>query len=108
MPSKKKNHPAKQSATMRWEFAPDIPTDDFFDGRNLDELWDLQEAVDDFVSMMNGDTFLTWLPVRSKAVLSRPSRRRHWVACSTSMMKMTMASSTSMRFLGPASRGTSS
>jgi len=60
MPSKKKNHPAKQPAPMRWEFDPDIPTDDFFDGRNLDELWDLQEAVDNFVSMMNGDTFLTW------------------------------------------------
>lgn len=58
MPSKKKNHPAKQLAPMRWEFDPDIPTDDFFDGRNLDELWDLQEAVDNFVSMIG--TFLTW------------------------------------------------
>ena len=60
MPRKKKNHPAKQPSQMRWEFDPDIPTDDFFDGRNLNELWDLQEAVDNFVSTMNGDTFLTW------------------------------------------------
>src|SRR5438552_10631382 len=57
---KKKKPPTKQSATMRWEFDPDTPTDDFFDGRNLDELWDLQEAVDNFVSMMNGGTILTW------------------------------------------------
>ena len=58
--SQKKKPTAHQPAPMRWEFDPDIPTDDFFDGRNLDELWDLQEAVDNFVSMMNGDTFLTW------------------------------------------------
>jgi len=57
---KKKNPASKASAPIRWEFDPDIPTDDFFDGRNLDESWDLQEAVDNFVSMMNGDTFLTW------------------------------------------------
>lgn len=57
---KKKKPPAKTSAQMRWEFDADIPTDDFFDGRNLDELWDLQEAVDNFVSMMNDGTFLTW------------------------------------------------
>jgi hypothetical protein len=55
---KKTQTPAKQPAKMRWEFDPDIPTDDFFDGRNLDELWDLQEAVDIFVSMIG--TFLTW------------------------------------------------
>ena len=57
---KKKKQSSKQPAPIRWEFDPDIPTDDFFDGRNLDELWDLQEAADNFVSMMNGDTFLTW------------------------------------------------
>ena len=57
---KKKKPASKASARIRWEFDPDIPTDDFFDGRNLDELWDLQEAVDNFVSMMNGGTFLTW------------------------------------------------
>jgi hypothetical protein len=45
---------------MRWEFAPDIPTHDFFEERNLNELWDLQEAVDNFVSMINDGTFLTW------------------------------------------------
>jgi len=57
---KKKKLPASRPALMRWEFDPDIPTDDFFDGRNLEELWDLQEAVDNFASMMKGDTFLAW------------------------------------------------
>ena len=60
MPRKKKKPAAQKPAPIRWEFDPDIPTDDFFDGRNLDELWDLQEAVDNFVSMMDGGTFLTW------------------------------------------------
>jgi hypothetical protein len=61
--SKNRKPPAKTSAQMRWQFDPDIPTDDFFDGRNPDELWDLQEAVDNFESMMNDDTFLTWAAV---------------------------------------------
>lgn len=58
--AKKKKPPASKSAQMRWEFDPDIPTDDFFERRNLDELWDLQEAVDIFVSIMNDGTFFTW------------------------------------------------
>ena len=57
---KKKNPASKASALIRWEFDAAIPTHDFFDGHNLDELWDLQEAVANFVSMMNGDSFLTW------------------------------------------------
>lgn len=57
---KKKKPASKPSAQMRWQFDPDIPTDDFFDGRNPDKMWDLQEAVDNFVSMMNHDTFLAW------------------------------------------------
>lgn len=56
----KKKRPPTKSAKMQWEFDPDIPTHDFFEGRNLDELWDLQEAVDNLVSMMNDGTFLTW------------------------------------------------
>ena len=60
MARKNKNQPAKQPATVQWQFDPDIPTHDFFEGRNLDELWDLQEAGDNFVSMMNDGTFLTW------------------------------------------------
>jgi hypothetical protein len=56
----KKKQAVNKPGPIRWKFDPEIPTDDFFDGRNLDELWDLQEAVDNFVSMMEGDTFLAW------------------------------------------------
>ena len=63
---KKKKLPARKPASMRWDFDPDIPTQDFFEGRNLDELWDLQEAVDNFVSMINDGTFLTWEAVSSE------------------------------------------
>ncbi len=57
---KKKKPPARRPTQIRWEFTPDIPTLDFFEGGNLNELWDLQEAVGNFVSMMNDGTFLTW------------------------------------------------
>src|SRR5205823_5585396 len=35
-------------------------TDDFFDGRNLDRTWELQEAVENFVYRLEEDRFLTW------------------------------------------------
>jgi hypothetical protein len=57
---KNKKQAASHPGPIRWEFDPDIPTDDFFDRRNLNQLWDLQEAVDNFVSMVDGDTFLAW------------------------------------------------
>ena len=57
---KKKNLVSKASAPIRWEFGPDIPTDDFFEGRNLDEMWDLQEAVQNFVFRLEEDRFLIW------------------------------------------------
>ena len=43
---KKKNSASMQPAQIRWEFGPDIPTHDFFEGGCLDETWSLQEAVD--------------------------------------------------------------
>ena len=33
MPKRKKKPATRKAATMRWEFDPDIPTDDFFDER---------------------------------------------------------------------------
>lgn len=56
----KKKPPARKSAAMRWEFDPDIPTHDFFETGSLDDLWNLQEAVDSFVHWMEEDRFLTW------------------------------------------------
>ena len=61
MPKKNtKKQTAKQPSPIRWKFGPDIPTDDFFEGRNLDEMWNLQEAVQNFVFRLEEDRFLTW------------------------------------------------
>jgi hypothetical protein len=60
MPRKKKNRPAEQPAAMRWEFDPSIPTDDFLEESKLDQTWDLQEAVDNFIYWLEEDRFLTW------------------------------------------------
>jgi hypothetical protein len=57
---KKKKQPAKQPGPMRWVFDPDIPTHDFFEGGPLDDTWNLQEAVENFVSWVEEGQFLTW------------------------------------------------
>lgn len=56
----KKKPPTTKSASMRWEFGPEIPTHDFFESGSLDDMWNLQEAVDSFVHWMKEDRFLTW------------------------------------------------
>ncbi len=66
MPRKKKKQSTKQRASMRWQFDPDIPTHDFFEGGSLDDMWNLQEAVDSFVYWMEEDRFLTWEAVVSE------------------------------------------
>ena len=60
MSRKKKKREAKQPTHMRWEFDPDIPTHDFFEGGPLDDMWNLQEAVESFVFWLEDDRFLTW------------------------------------------------
>ncbi len=45
---------------MRWEFDPDIPTHDFLEEAPLDDPWTLQEAVENFISWVEEDVFLTW------------------------------------------------
>jgi hypothetical protein len=58
--SRKKNTAAQKPAPMRWEFDPDIPTHDFLEEGPLDDIWNLQEAVENFVSGVEGGRFLTW------------------------------------------------
>src|ERR1051326_7097524 len=59
MPSKKKKQSVKQPAAIRWEFDPDIPTDDF-----LEEEGALESGLDDtvrfFVDWLEEDRFLAW------------------------------------------------
>lgn len=66
MPPKNKKQPTKQPGPVRWQFDPDIPTHDFFEGGSLNNMWNLQEAVDSFVYWMNEDRFLTWEAVASE------------------------------------------
>lgn len=59
--SKKKRQPTpERPGPIRWEFGPKIPTDDFFSGRNLDDIFDVEEAVENFIFEMEEDRFLTW------------------------------------------------
>ena len=60
MPRKKKKSPVPQPAPMRWEFAPDIPTHDFLEEGPLDDVWNLQQAVENFVSWLEEGQFLAW------------------------------------------------
>ena len=60
MPRKKKKPAAQKPAQMRWEFGPDIPTHDFLEEGPLDDPWNLQQAVENFVSWVDEDQFLAW------------------------------------------------
>src|SRR5436305_13860907 len=50
MSRKKKKPAAQQPAPLRWAFDPIIPTHDFLEEGPLDDPWNLQEAVENFVS----------------------------------------------------------
>jgi hypothetical protein len=54
------DEPVERPAPMRWEFERGIPTSDFFENRSLDEIFNLQEAVENFVFYVEGGDFLTW------------------------------------------------
>jgi hypothetical protein len=60
MPPKKKTPTSMQPAPMRWEFDPEFPTHDFFESGSLDETWNLQEAVSNFVDWLEDGRFLAW------------------------------------------------
>lgn len=49
-----------------WVFDPNVPTSEWFEGQSLDEMWNLQEAVETFVYEMEKGRFLTWEAVCCK------------------------------------------
>lgn len=59
MPKEKRRRPVKPSRP-RWVFDPDVPTEPWCTDQSLDDMWQLQEAVDNFVFWMERDEFLTW------------------------------------------------
>lgn len=75
---KKKKPAARKETQMRWEFDPDIPTHDFFESGSLDEMWNLQEAVDSFVHWMEEDRFLMWEAVvrEEKGIALTPKQKK--------------------------------
>src|SRR5437879_10296050 len=64
--TRRKKKPKGRLAPLRWEFDPDIPTHDFFEGGSLDDISNLQEAVEDFVFRLEEGDFLTWEAVVSE------------------------------------------
>jgi hypothetical protein len=59
VPKKEKPEPASPTQ-IGWTFGPDIPTEDFFEGRSLDNMHNLHEAVNSFIFWMEQDRFLLW------------------------------------------------
>lgn len=60
MPGKKNQSPTKPPIPIRWEFGSEIPTLDFFEHTNPENMGELDEAVDDFVYRLEKGDFLTW------------------------------------------------
>jgi len=61
MPKKKRKQPRPEHPLpLRWEFDPNIPTDDFFEGHDLADMGNLAQAIEDFVFIMEQDEFLAW------------------------------------------------
>jgi hypothetical protein len=58
--SKKEKHQPANSTQICWKFGPHIPTEDFFEGRSLDNMHNLHEAVESFIFWMEQDRFLLW------------------------------------------------
>jgi len=56
-PTRNDNPPPQH---LSWEFPPNIPTRDFFDGRDPADRRDLELILDDFLWIMEQKDFLTW------------------------------------------------
>jgi hypothetical protein len=60
MPQNQEGQPTRRPAPLIWVFDADVPTDDFFDGRPLSDVRNLQDAVDDFIFWLETERFMTW------------------------------------------------
>lgn len=64
---KDQRFPARQRpARPSWAFDRGIPTSEWLEGQPLDKMWNLQEAVEIFVYMMERGDFLAWEAVACK------------------------------------------
>jgi hypothetical protein len=44
----------------KWTFEPDVPTFDYFENRDIDEVAELEWVVDDLITELQKGDFLTW------------------------------------------------
>jgi hypothetical protein len=80
---KKRKAPPKRPTTFKWEFDPDIPTEDLLEGRDLRPEGDLQEIVEDFISMLEHGDYLTWEAVvcSEQELPLTKAQKRCWGSC---------------------------
>jgi len=71
---KKKRSRPKRPLPLKWEFDPNIPTDDFFEGREPDHAW--SEAMESFIFIMEQDEFLAWEAVVAREQGLRLTRQQ--------------------------------
>lgn len=57
---KKKQNARRDPARLRWEFDPNVPTYDFFEGQSLDDAEGLCEAAESFIYWLENGSFATW------------------------------------------------
>jgi len=60
MSKRKKQSTPEHPGPIRWKFDPNIPTHDFFETLDLDDMFDVEEAVENFVFEIEGGQFLAW------------------------------------------------
>ena len=56
--SKKRQPRPKRPLPLNWTFDPNIPTADFFEGKDPSDAW--SEALESFIFIMEQDEFLAW------------------------------------------------
>ncbi|MGO8750205.1 MAG: SEC-C metal-binding domain-containing protein [Thermoguttaceae bacterium] len=61
MTKKKKKHPRpERPLPLKWEFPEGTPTYDYIEDHHLGNMWELQEAVENFIHKMEDGQFLAW------------------------------------------------
>ena len=50
----------REPTRINWDFGPEVPVLDFFESLDLSRLFDLSEAVENFICDMEKDEFRTW------------------------------------------------
>ncbi len=57
--SKRKNK-IKRTYPIPIVYDRDVPTHDFFEHRDLNKSWDIEEALNNFIFDLESDYFITW------------------------------------------------